>query len=558
LISALSRVNVRTRAEIRGAVQGVGFRPFVYRLATELGLAGWVKNSSDGLIAELEGPPEQVEEFLDRLRREKPAAAMIGELTARPADPQHALGFEILPSDEPERRSAGMQADLATCPDCLRELFDPANRRHLYPFINCTHCGPRYTIVEEIPYDRAHTTMRGFTLCEKCEREYRDPSDRRFHAQPNACPDCGPALSASVSEAAEALERGVILALKGVGGFQLLVDARNESAVERLRDRKRRDEKPFAMLMASMRMIRAYCQVSPAEEELLRSPAAPIVLLRPNGAPGIAAGVAKSSPWFGVMLPCSPLHHLLARAFPFPMVATSGNVSEEPIAIDNQEALARLGENRRSVSASQSAHRPSVRRFGGRASWRDVRAWFDGLVGTRRCRCFVKRRLPPVLAVGGHMKNTVAIAVDRQVILSQHVGDLDTIEARETFEAAIDELCRLYRFKPEVVACDLHPDYASSCWARQSGLPVIPVQHHQAHVAACAAENQIEGPYLGVAWDGTGYGEDGDIWGSEMFLAEGSKFERIGHLRPFRLPAGTRRRGIAGASADSCATSELD
>ena len=531
-------------------MQGVGFRPFVYCLALELGLAGWVKNSSDGLIVEVEGTAEQVEEFVDRLRRDKPAAAMIGDLTARPAAPQNSTGFEIRASEVFEHRSAGIQADLATCPDCLGELFDPTNRRYLYPFINCTHCGPRYTIVEEIPYDRPNTTMSGFALCEDCRREYEDPSNRRFHAQPNACPACGPALSAPVWKAAEVLARGEILALKGVGGFQLLVDARNESAVEQLRARKRRDEKPFAMMMASIEMIRGYCQVSAAEEDLLRSPAAPIVLLRPNGIEGIAWGVAKSSPWFGVMLPYSPLHHLLARSFPFPIVATSGNLSEEPIAIDNEEALSKL----EGIAAGFLLHDRDI----ARACDDSVARVVAGRASVvRRARgyaplpVFVKHKLPAVLAVGGHLKNTVAIAVGDQVIVSQHIGDLDTVEARAAFEAAIGDLCRLYRFEPKVVACDFHPDYASTRWARECGLRVIPVQHHQAHVSACAAENHIEGRYLGVAWDGAGYGEDGVIWGSEMFLVEGAKLERIGHLRPFRLPGGDAAARDCRRPADS-------
>lgn len=540
----------RLRLVLHGAVQGVGFRPFVYRLATEMGLAGWVLNSSAGLVIEVEGTAWELERFRLRLEAERPPASVIlaRELSWLPA--KGYAGFRILPSDEAAEKTAAVLPDLATCPQCLAEMLDPANRRYLYPFTNCTRCGPRYTIILDIPYDRPRTTMRGFTLCDDCRREYTDPADRRFHAQPNACPRCGPRLTAPIADAARELAAGRIVALKGIGGFQLLVDARNEEAVQRLRQRKRREEKPFALMMPSLEAVRRYCVVSEAEAELLLSPAAPIVLLRPSGAPGIAPSVARSSPYLGVMLPYSPLHHLLMREFPHPIVATSGNLSDEPIAIDNDEARERLGE----VADFFLMHDRPIARPCDDSVARVVRGR-PALV--RRARGYaplpvrLDRDLPPVLAVGGHLKNTVAIALGRQVILSQHVGDLDTLEARRAFERAIEDLCRLYRFEPRVVACDLHPDYASTQWAARSGLPVVAIQHHQAHAAACAAENEVREPYLGVAWDGTGYGLDGTIWGGEFFLVEGSRFERIAHLRPFRLPGGEAaiREGWRAAAA---------
>ncbi|MGD0695993.1 MAG: carbamoyltransferase HypF [Terriglobia bacterium] len=554
MIETLAASAERLQVRMRGAVQGVGFRPFVYRLANDLGLTGWVRNSSDGLVIEVEGPRAELDRFLERLASERPAAALVLETRTARSAATGCRTFQILASDETVERTASLLPELATCRECLTEISDPSDRRYGYPFTNCTNCGPRFTIIEDIPYDRPRTTMRGFAMCPECRGEYTDPANRRFHAQPNACPRCGPRLWAetpgnasvdltsmpsehAIVEAGRVLQQGGIVALKGIGGFQLLTDARQPEAVERLRERKHREAKPFALMMPGIEMVCHYCEVSAEEQRLLESPAAPIVLLKPSGAPGLAPGVAESSPYLGVMLPYSPLHHLLMREFPFPIVATSGNASDEPIAIENQEARARLGEIADLfVMHNRPIARPCddsvVRLVRGRESvMRRARGYAPLPV-------FVGRDLPAVLAVGGHLKNTVAIAVGQQVFLSQHVGDLDTIEARGAFERAIDDLCRLYRFKPELVACDLHPDYASTRWARESGLPLVAIQHHQAHVAACAAENGIEGPYLGVSWDGTGYGLDGTVWGGEFFHADGIEFERIAHLRPFRLPGG--------------------
>ena len=527
----------RLRITLRGAVQGVGFRPFVYRLATEMSLTGWVLNSSAGLVVEVEGPTEQLNRFEQRLEQERPRASVVSVRESAWLVAEGATHFEIRASDHDSGKTVDVLPDLATCSDCREELFDPENRRFEYPFTNCTNCGPRYTIVIDIPYDRPHTSMRDFVFCPRCREEYENPANRRFHAQPNACPVCGPRLDGTLGDTVEALRQGEIVALKGIGGFQLLVDARNPEAVARLRERKHREEKPFALMMPSLEVVRTYCEVSPAEVELLESQAAPIVLLQPKPGTDIAANVAHCSPYLGVMLPYSPLHHLLMEECRFPLIATSGNRSDEPIAIANDEAAVRL----KDIADHFLMHNRPI-----------VRACDDSVVRLTRGRAGILRRargyaplgihisqsLPPVLAVGGHLKNTVAIGVGQDVFLSQHIGDLETIEARAAFEKAIDDLCRLYSFKPEVVACDLHPDYASSHWAEKSGLPLVRIQHHQAHVAACAAEHNVQGAYLGISWDGTGYGLDGAIWGGEFFHVEGGQFQRIAHLRSFGLPGG--------------------
>ena len=515
----------------------MGFRPFVYRLATEMSLRGWVLNSSAGLVVEVEGPSEQLSRFEQRLEQERPKASVVNVREFAWLAAEGATRFEILASDHDSGKTVNVLPDLATCSDCREELFDPGNRRFEYAFTNCTNCGPRYTIVLDIPYDRPNTTMREFVLCPRCREEYENPADRRFHAQPNACPVCGPKLEGSLEDAVEALRQGEIVALKGIGGFQLLVDARNPHAVARLRERKHREEKPFALMMPSLEVARTYCEISPAEVQLLESQAAPIVLLQPKSGTDIAGNVAHCSPYLGVMLPYSPLHHLLMEECRFPLIATSGNRSDEPIAIANAEATVRL----KGIADHFLMHnRPIVR-----ACDDSVVRLTRGRAGIlRRARGFaplgihVSRTLPPVLAVGGHLKNTVAIGVGQDVFLSQHIGDLETVESRGAFEKAIDDLCRLYSFKPEVVACDLHPDYASTQWAERFGLPLIRVQHHQAHVESCATENNVEGPYLGISWDGTGYGLDGAIWGGEFFHVEGNRFSRMAHLRSFGLPGG--------------------
>ncbi len=569
----MSRVNepptVRLKIALRGAVQGVGFRPFVHRLATELRLAGWVNNSSQGVLIEAEGPRAALEEFLLRLRSDKPPRSFIQSLESWWLDATRYAGFQIRPSQTGGGKSALIMPDMATCPECLREIFDPANRRHRYPFANCTHCGPRFSIIESLPYDRANTSMKRFALCPECAQEYRDPANRRFHAQPNACPKCGPHLELwdaagavlaardpALLQAAQSLRNGKILALKGIGGFQLMVDARNADAVRRLRQRKQREEKPFALMYPSLQSVRADCRISPAEAGLLQSPESPIVLLErllPSNQFAIRnpqSAIAPSNPNLGVMLPYSPLHHLLMFELQFPVVATSGNLSDEPICIDEHEALQRL----RDIADVFLVHnRPIVRHLDDSVA----RVVLGREQILRRARGYAPlpvrladRRpapapdsAPPVLAVGAHLKNTIALAVGPQVFVSQHIGDLETVQSYEAFLRVISDFERLYETVPATIACDAHPDYlstqfAASLAARKPGLRVVSVQHHIAHVLACAAENELAPPVLGVSWDGTGHGLDGTVWGGEFFLLTDTACRRVGHLRQFRLPGG--------------------
>ena len=548
---------------VRGAVQGVGFRPFVYRLATELNLKGWVMNSAQGVFIEIEGAPGPLSDFMRRLRAERPGRAIIQSCEASHLDARGYEEFEIRESSEEGGKSALILPDIATCDDCLREVFDPNDRRFRYPFINCTNCGPRFSIIEVLPYDRANTAMKKFAMCADCAREYRDPADRRFHAEPTACPLCGPQLQlwdssgtileqsdGALQQAAREIRDGKIVAFKGIGGFQLLVDARNEKAVLRLRERKRREEKPFAVMFPSFDDIRACCEISDLEEQLLTSPESPIVLLPRNcranaslaGAAGAAAvqlvaSLAPGNPNLGVMLPYSPLHHLLLRELNFPVVATSGNLSDEPICIDEHEALERL----RGIADSFLVHdRPIVRHVDDSI----VRVMAGREMMLRRARGYAPLPItlgqarPTVLAVGAHLKNAVALSVERNVFVSQHIGDLATKQAHDAFARSVADLPLLYAAKPEIIAHDLHPDYLSTRYALQQPGRKVGVQHHWAHIASCMAENEIEPPLFGVAWDGTGYGIDGTIWGGEFFLAQKNSCRRVAHLRTFRLPGG--------------------
>ena len=542
----------RLSVTIRGAVQGVGFRPFVFRLAEELGLTGWVNNSAQGVFIEVEGRRDRLQSFLLRIPREKPPRAFIQSLESSWLDPVGFAKFEIRESDTTGAKTALILPDIATCPECLREIFDPANRRHRYPFTNCTHCGPRFSIIESLPYDRPNTTMKRFAMCEACRAEYEDPRDRRFHAQPNACPVCGPQLELwdrtgrvlaqrdeALQQAAQAVRRGEIAAVKGLGGFHLLVDARNEQAVRRLRELKHREEKPFALMVPSLVTAQALCEVSETEERLLTSPESPIVLLRRReDAGGVAEAVAPGNPCLGVMLPYTPLHHLLLAELGFPVVATSGNLAEEPICTDERDALQRLG----GIADLFLIHdRPIARHVDDSI----VRVVMDREMVLRRARGFAPlpvhlahQSLPPQLAVGAHLKSSIALAVGGDVFISQHIGDLESAPSLEAFRRVVADFERLYAVSPRSVACDMHPDYLSTKFARQLGVPVREVQHHFAHVVSCMAENELEGPVLGVAWDGTGYGTDGTIWGGEFLLATWHNFQRLAHLRQFRLPGG--------------------
>ncbi|MCC7451889.1 MAG: carbamoyltransferase HypF [Anaerolineae bacterium] len=551
----------RVRVVIGGAVQGVGFRPFIYRLATSLGLTGWVGNSSQGVEIEAEGSPRSLESFLSRIEAEKPPRALIQRMDYGWLEPVGYTAFEIHHSDSSGDKTALVLPDMAICPDCLHDITDPANRRYQYPFTNCTNCGPRFSIIEALPYDRPNTTMRLFEMCDECRAEYENPLDRRFHAQPNACPTCGPQLALwdakgnvtaerheALLHTAEAIRKGAIVAIKGLGGFHLMVDARNQDAVLRLRDRKRREEKPFALMFPTLAQIKAYCAVSDLEAQLLTSAEAPIVLLQaltPNHSPEgeglnpLAPAVAPGNPYLGVMLPYTPLHHLLMAEIGFPVVATSGNLSDEPICIDEYEALERL----HGIADVFLVHnRPITRHVDDSV----VQVMADRPLVLRRARGYaplpihVKRPLPNLLATGAHLKNTIAIAAGQDIFISQHIGDLETQQAFEASQQAAISLSSLYEHHPVAVACDLHPNYLSTQAAEATGLPIVRVQHHYAHVLACMAENGIDAPVLGVSWDGTGYGLDGTIWGGEFLRVDDTSFERAAHLRTFRLPGGDR------------------
>jgi hydrogenase maturation protein HypF len=536
--------------EVRGAVQGVGFRPFVYRLAHELGLTGWVNNSAQGVVIEVCGPEMHLHTFLARLADEKPPAALIQEILSRPILSNGYTTFEIIHSDSSGPVTTLVSPDLALCADCLRELLDPADRRYLYPFINCTNCGPRYSIIEALPYDRPNTSMRLFPMCPACAAEYHDPGNRRFHAQPNACPVCGPHVELwdtngqtqaahhdAILAAVEAIRAGQIVALKGLGGFHLLVDARNVAAVERLRQRKHRPTKPLALMYPSLARLEQDCQVSRLEASLLTSPAAPIVLLRRRQDHALSDRIAPANPYLGVMLPYTPLHHILIKQLGFPLVATSGNLSDEPICIDENDALQRL----QGIADCFLVHnRPIVRHVDDSI----VQVVAGELQMVRRARGYAPLPLPVsgvpdgTLAVGAHLKNAVALAAGSSVFISQHIGDLETAAALEACQQTVASFEKLYHQAPRLVVHDTHPDYGSTQYAQRLSLPSIAVQHHHAHVLACAADNGLTLPVLGVAWDGTGLGADHTVWGGEFLYTTETGYERAAYLRPFCLPGG--------------------
>ncbi|MBE9137083.1 carbamoyltransferase HypF [Nodosilinea sp. LEGE 07088] len=555
-MTTTSLIQRRICLTLRGRVQGVGFRPFVYQLATALGLRGGVTNTPQGVVIDIEGPESALEQFVGRLQRELPPHATIQSLTQQSLPVQGANRFQIWPSEAAgDAATAQILPDLATCPACLADIFDPHNRRYRYPFTNCTHCGPRFSILTALPYDRRHTTMTGFTMCPACEAEYTNPSDRRFHAQPNACPDCGPQLEFWVAgkpqvgeplqAAIAALRRGEILALKGLGGFQLLVDAQNPAAVERLRQRKQRPDKPLALMYATLEQIRRDCEVSEAAAALLTAAQAPIVLLpkRLSGAE-LAEAVAPDNLYLGVMLPTTPLHHLLLQQYGSPLVATSGNRSGEPICADEQLAHHQLGAIadgflihdrpiRHPVDDSVVQivqERPQILRHA-RGYAPQVVQLADSVDSDTR-----------ILAVGAHLKNAIALSLGSQVMLSQYIGDLETPQAMARSRQTVADFLGLYRCQPTAIACDLHPDYGSTrlaqTLAQQWQVPLIPVQHHYAHGLSAMAEHQLQAPVLGVAWDGTGYGPDQTIWGGEFLQITDCGFERVAYLLPFPLPGG--------------------
>jgi|CXWL01.1.fsa_nt_gi hydrogenase maturation protein HypF len=565
----------RLRVEVEGTVQGVGFRPFVYRLAHELGLSGWGKNTRNGVLIEVEGDSPAIETFLQRLQADAPVTVSIETMSVRVIPMLGDTGFSIGQGTESGQRALVIPPDLATCADCLRELMNRQDRRFGYPFLTCTQCGPRYSLLTAIPYERSNTTMAGFELCPVCRTEYSTESDRRFHAEPIACPTCGPHLSLwdeegheiagheeALQQAHVMLDQGRIVAVKGLGGFQLWVDAKSEEAVRRLRERKRRPEKPFAVLFPSVDAIRDYCLLSPDEEALLSSPQAPIVLARKRRDAVLADSVAPGNPYLGVMLPATPLHHRLMASLQRPMVATSGNRSEEPIVTGEREALVRLN----GIADALLVHdRPIARPVDDSVVF-VVSGKIQSVDGEqkeqprademilRRARGYVPQAIRwnddvtdgtaqgPILAVGGHLKNTVALLTGNRIVLSQHLGDLSTLEADRAFRQAVEDLQRLLDVTPRAIACDLHPDYRSTSFARELAanlsVPLIPVQHHHAHVASCMAEHRLDGEVLGIAWDGAGYGGDGQVWGGEFLVASYRQFRRFAHLRPFRLLGG--------------------
>jgi hydrogenase maturation protein HypF len=541
---------IRTAIRVEGIVQGVGFRPFVYTLATGLGLTGFVGNDADGVFAEVEGPAEAVSKFLLALERDAPVLARIERVATRAVTPLGSPSFAIAASGPPGPARTLVSADTATCADCLRELADPADRRFGYPFINCTNCGPRFTIVRDVPYDRPLTTMADFAMCEPCAAEYRNPADRRFHAQPTCCPACGPRLSLldpagsalagePLATAAGLLTGGRIVAVKGLGGYHLAADAADEQAVAELRARKHREDKPFAVLAADLTAARALGEVDETAVGLLASSGRPIVLLTRRPGAAVAAATAPGNRSLGVMLPYTPLHHLLLRATGRPIVLTSGNASDEPIAYRDDDALARLG----GIADAFLAHDRAI----------NIRT--DDSVGRvfrgrplliRRSRGYVPEPIRldggfprPVLACGAELKNTFCLAKGQHAFVSHHIGDLENAETLRSFTEGIEHFGRLFDVVPQVVAHDLHPEYLSTKYALdRPDVDLLGVQHHHAHIASCLADNGADGPVIGVAFDGTGYGPDGTIWGGEFLVAGLASYERGGHLVPVPMPGG--------------------
>jgi hydrogenase maturation protein HypF len=523
-------VRERRRFRIQGVVQGVGFRPFVFGLARRQGLGGFVLNDGGGVVIEAEGDPTALDGFTELLRDQAPELARIERLSVEQLRPDGQAEFEILAS-----RTAGSSAlippDVGTCDECLRELFDPADRRYRYPFVNCTRCGPRFTIVRSVPYDRANTTMAGFPMCADCRSEYEDPTDRRFHAEPTCCATCGPRLSMPLEEAVGLLREGAIVAVKGLGGYHLACNAESETAVSRLRARKVREDKPFAVLTAEPDRL---ALVSSEELTLLRSPARPVVLLRRRADAAIAPSVAPATPWLGLMLPYSPLHHLLAADFGRPLVLTSGNLSDEPIAFEDGEARRRLA----GVAAAFLDHDRPIHR---RCEDSVVRAAFP----VRRSRGHAPGAVPlPVaaerslVAAGAALKSTFCVASGRDAFLSPHLGDLDSAAAYRAFGADLELYLEMLGVEPEVVAHDLHPEYLATKWALEQDAELIGIQHHHAHAAACLAEHGEKGPALALVFDGTGFGTDGTLWGGELLRCDLASFERLDSLEPVLLPGG--------------------
>ena len=536
--------------EVNGIVQGVGFRPFVYQLANQYRLNGEVANTSSGVVIHIEGPQNNIESFSADLARKSPPLARITQISLHHEHVKDFKNFSITASGDSASMSTLIPPDVSICDPCRQELFDPEDRRFGYPFINCTNCGPRYTIIDDIPYDRPKTSMKHFKMCSLCQAEYDDPGNRRFHAQPNACKDCGPQVSlfdrdrnkvntsTPIERTATLLKQGCIIAIKGLGGFHLAVDAGNTDAVAALRERKHREEKPMAVMSFDMEHIRKYAVVGPAEEELLTSFQRPIVLLEKIEPSPISEEVSPRNRYFGTMLPYTPLHYLILSHGFTALVMTSGNLSEEPIAIDNDDALQRLSgiadyfliHNRDIYLRSDDS---IVRETAG------TTRFFRRSRGYVPVPVFLKKTVPPILACGAELKNTVCLTKKNQAFLSQHIGNLENLSAYEFFISTIDHMKQLLDISPEIVAYDLHPDYLSTRYAEElKDIKKIQVQHHHAHIVSCMAENLIDGPVIGLSFDGTGYGADGNIWGGEILVADHKTFRRAAHLSYTPMPGG--------------------
>lgn len=544
-------VVVRKAIDVTGIVQGVGFRPFVYRLAHECALTGLIANTPAGVTIEVQGESELIDQFLTRLQSEAPPLAKVTSLSPRELELANDTDFRIVSSLLDAPTKALISPDVAICADCLREMMNPRDRRFRYPFINCTNCGPRFTIIHDIPYDRARTSMASFKMCLSCQREYGDPANRRFHAQPNACWDCGPQLQLwsadgarvdtpePIRDATKLMERDAIVAVKGLGGFHLACNARSEAVVNLLRERKRRVEKPFAVMFRRLEDIERACEIDDSARKLLLSFERPIVLLPRKPDATLAIGIAPHNRFLGVFLPYTPLHHLIFASTKFDaLVMTSANRSEEPIAIDNLEAVQRL----QHIADAFLVHDRDILR---RCDDSVVRIAAGRTQQLRRSRGFVpvpvpiERESEPILAVGGELKNAICIVRGSEAFLGQHIGDLENLESYKFFQECVDHLQRILEVHPRIIAYDLHPDYFSTKWAlAQEGMQVIGVQHHHAHIAACMAENHLDGKVIGIALDGTGYGADGAIWGGEVLLADYNDFERAARFEYIPLPGG--------------------
>ncbi|MEN3045041.1 MAG: carbamoyltransferase HypF [Candidatus Hydrothermales bacterium] len=542
--------------KVQGKVQGIGFRPFVYRIALNNNLKGFVRNSNEGAVIEVEGENKNLNKFIKQLKYEKPPLVEFTHIEIKEIRLKNDSKFEILKSEEKGEKIALILPDLAICKDCKKEIFDKKNKRFYYPFTNCTNCGPRFSIIENIPYDRKNTTMKIFKMCEECEMEYEDPLDRRFHAQPNACPKCGPKVflvdnkgnllyekEKAIEETIKILKQGKIVAVKGIGGFQLLTDATNDESVLELRKRKKRDEKPFALMFKSISDIRKYAYVNEIEKKLLLSYCSPIVILKAKKKTNLSKYVSPNNPYIGAMIPYTPLHLLLMDKIDFPVVCTSGNISDEPIAYDNDEAFHRL----KDIADYLLMNTRPIERY---VDDSVVKVVNKKILIIRRARGYaplpfiLKRKLPQILALGSYLKNTIAISKSDRIIVSQHIGDLDNENSFNAFKKIINDFKNLFEFRPEFIACDAHPDYLSTKYgeelSKSENIPLMKIFHHHAHVSSCMVENKLEEEVLGVSWDGTGYGRDGKIWGGEFLICNFKDFSRFATFREFGILGGDK------------------